>query len=496
MKGLQIFSGKRQSATVMSSKTEMNLTEGNIQKKMFIFAIPILISGWLQLSFNLADYIMCGQLIGNSAVASIGDTGSLISLMVDLAIGLGIGVNVSMGKAYGALDKEEGSRILGSGFLLALIVGLLLAVVGISSSRYLLQAMNTHANLIDNSDAYMKIYFAGFPFLLIYNFLSSGMRGMGDTQKPFIYLSVGGVLNVFLNWLFVSPLQMGVSGLAWATSISEAFSALLVIIDLARNRSGFASLSWSKLRLYPKSTKEILRIGIPAGIQGAMYDIANVIITFQINAFSDSVIAGDSAAAHVSSFIYVASDSFVEAGVAFVSANYGAKKVDNIRKSIRWSYFFAAMASLIMGWLVVIFRQPLLSMIINSNTVEEGIDPAQALATGELNIWICCSTHVFMALVDVIGQDNRGLGYSIMPTLVSLIGICVLRLVYIFGIYLQVPGLNQNIGYLYMVYPISWCITAICHFVSYLIVRKKAYRACLQQDQTTSGKTAEAEIQQ
>lgn len=460
----------------MSAKTEMTLTEGNIAKKMVLFALPLIVSGWLQLSFNLADYIVCGQFVSDKAVGAIGATGSLTSLLVDLFIGFAIGVNVVMGNAYGARNKEKGMRTIGSATLLALVSGIFLAIIGIVFARTFLTWMNTPESMIDMSVTYMSIIFAGLPFSLLYNFGASVMRGMGDSTKPFIFLTIGGVVNVGLNILFVVPIKMGVAGLALATIISEGLSAFLVYLSLFRNRFGFARFTFQNLHFYKDETKEILRIGVPAGIQGAMFDIANVLIQFNINSFGDEVISGDAAAGRISGYVYIAQNGFSQAAVAFISANVGAKNTKNIKKAFTWGVLFALIADVIFGSLEIILRHQLLGLIVSGD---------EALSTGELNILITITFHFTMCLVDVISSSERGLGYSTLPALVSFLGICCIRIIYIYTIF-PLPQFH-SMAYLYATYPISWTITAIGHLVCYAIISKKV---CTRLEQETSLRTA------
>jgi putative MATE family efflux protein len=448
----------------MSARTEIELTDGNIPKKMLAFAWPLIISGWLQLSFSLADFIVCGQFVDNNAVGAIGATGSVTSLIVDLFIGFGVGVDVVMGNAYGEKDKAKGNRIISSSLALALFSGLFLMVIGVTMSKTFLTWMDTPANLLDMANTYMMIYFGGLPFLLIYNFGAAAMRGMGDTTKPFIYLTIGGVMNVGLNLLFVIVFHWGVAGLAYATIITEGVSAALVVISLIRNRGGFAYMEVKNFRFYKDETSAILRIGLPAGIQNAMYDIANVLIQSKINSFGSNVVSGDSAAGRINGYIYVAMDAFAQAGVAFISANVGAKKVENIKTAFKWSLIYACIVDGILGAIYILLRRQLVSVIVSN---EESIE------TGELNILITISTHLLMACVDVLSSSERGLGHSMLPAITSFVGICVLRIIYVYTIF-NLPELH-TMTWLYAAYPISWGVTGIAHGVCYYFVSKKEF---------------------
>jgi putative MATE family efflux protein len=447
----------------------MNMTEGSIPKKMLSFAWPLIISGWLQLLFNVADLLACGQFVGNDAVGAIGATGSLINLVIDLFIGAAVGVNVVVGDAYGALDKGKAERAIGSGMLLSFAFSVFLCPFGIVMSRTFLTWMQTKSVILDMADTYIKIYFGGIPFLLIYNFGAAALRGMGDTKRPFIYLTIGGVLNVGLNYLFVIPFKMGVAGLALATIISEGISALLVLIALFANKKGFARLTFHNLQFYQKETREILRIGLPAGLQGMTYDIANVLIQANINLVGTNAAAnaGDGASGRINGFMYVAMDAFAQAGVAFISANRGARKGDRIKESAKWSLIYSCLCSAVMGLLEIALSHQLLGIILQ--------DDEEAIRYGQLNFYICGGTYITMALVDVFSSNQRGLGYSTTPMIVSIFGICVTRLIYIFTIlqFIQPADFYQRMALIYAVYPISWTITAIAQGIFYYRLDKK-----------------------
>jgi putative MATE family efflux protein len=465
--------------------TQIDMTNGSIPKKMLQFALPLLISGWLQLSFNLADYIVCGFFVGDVAVGAIGDTGSLIALITDLFIGFAVGVNVTMSNAYGANNIEKAKRTIGASALLALVCGLGLAVIGTTMAHTFLTWMKTSPNMIAMSTDYMFIYFLGVPFLLLYNFGSACLRGMGDSFRPFIYLTIGGVLNVVMNIVLVlPPFNMGVKGLALATIFSEAISAALVYVSLFKAR-GYAGLDWQHLRFFKAETREILRIGVPAGIQNAMFDIANVIIQSDINSFGDATVTGDAAASRINSYVYIGMDAFAQAGVAFVAANSGAKNIDGIKKSVRWAIFYSLAADAILAGLELIIRVPLLNLIIHEGQDVDYYN--QAMSVAQLNMYITMGSHLLMAMVDVFACLERGLGESLLPAIVSFVGICVVRLVYIYAFFGQAQF--HSMAYLYATYPISWVITALAHGICLLIIKKKKIKS-IQDSLATANVTA------
>jgi putative MATE family efflux protein len=453
---------------IIRKRPELVLTEGSIPKKMILFTLPILASGWLQFLFNVADLVVCGQFGSKNSVGAVSATTSLIYLIINLFLGLSVGANVVMGQAYGAKNTERGRRTIGSAMALALVSSLFLCVFGVSCSRYFLEWMDTPADIIDLSTVYMQIYFAGIPFMLVYNFGSALLRGMGDTRRPFYYLTISGAMNYGLNVLFVKVFQMDVAGVAWATFITQALAAIAVFITLIVNK-GFASMRWKDLHFYKDETKEILRVGLPAGIQSAMYSISNVIIQSSINSFGSYADTGNGAGVSIENFVGVGMDSFCQAGIAFVSANYGAKKTDRISKSVFWSFLFAAIAAGLLGGLAIILR----TYLIRIYTSDE-----QAIEVGTTRILILCGTYITFAVCDEIPGVERGLGYSTVPMIVSLIGICGLRLLYIFLIFQRIPEYH-TLNWLYYTYPISWVITGLAHIICYFVIKPKAFAKCL-----------------
>lgn len=455
----------------LSDKVDM--TGKNVLKNMALFALPLMLSSWLQLSFNLADYIICGFFVSDLAVGAIGATGAICALIVDMFIGLSVGVNVVISNAFGAKDREKAERTIGSSTLLALISGLALMLVGVLFSRKFLEWMGTSQNMIDMSTDYMMIYFIGAPFLLLYNFSSASLRGMGNSFKPFLYLAIGGIANVILNIVLVmKPFSLGVKGLAIATVFSEVVSSLLCYITLMKGKE-FAAFSFKRLRFYKIETIQVLKIGIPAGIQAMMFDLANVLIQSHINSFGDSTVTGDSAAQRLISFVYSGQDAFAQAGVAFVAANFGAKNEEGVKKSIRLSIIYCVVVDIVLSGIELLLRKPLLGLIIHQGADAEYYKEAMEIAM--LCMYINLGTHILMALVDCFACLERGLGESNLPALVSFIGICLVRIIYVFTLFM-LPELH-HMQYLYMAYPISWGITAIAHGVCLFFVRRKKLKA-------------------
>jgi putative MATE family efflux protein len=468
---------------VKNRSAQMDLTEGSIPKKMFAFSLPIVFSGILQLLYSAADLVVCSQ-FGHTAnaVGAISETQSLSYLIISLFLGFGIGANVTIGRAYGGKNKESGERTIGSTYALALSCSLVLLVIGVTCSKGLLTLLECPEDILELSTTYMTIYFIGIPFMIIYNFGASLLRGMGDTKRPFIYLTISGLINVGLNFLFVIVFKLDVAGVAITTVISEFISALLITLTLILDKRSFASLRFDHIRFYKEETIEMVKVGLPAGIQSSLFSISNVIIQKSLNSFqSSSIASGSGAASSIESFLNVAQDSFAQAGVAFISANYGAKKIDNIRKSVLWSTFYACLVSVVLGFIVYFLAEPLVKIYINTS---DGSDISKAINAGVQRLEIVSSTYIIFALVDTISNAERGLGYSTLSMIVSLIGIAGLRLLYIFTFF-NMPQFH-SLFWLYMTYPISWSITAAAHLFCYFMIRDKAFKKCLGETKISS----------
>jgi len=459
----------------MAIKAEMDMTTGNIFKKMFFYSLPLMLTGVFQLLYTAADLIIVGNFTDplSHAVGAISATTSLISLILNLVMGLAVGANVVVGRAYGAKNKRAGDRALHTSVALALVSGLSIMVVGLIIARPVLELMKTPSDIIDLSDQYLFIYFIGAPFLIIYNFGASIMRGIGDTKKPFYFLVVAGIVNVLLNLLFVVALNMSVAGVALATIISEAVSASLVVISLMRNK-GFAHLELRKIKFHKNEVKMIIQIGLPSGIQGALFSISNVIIQSAVNGFGASADTGNGAAGNLTGMLYVVMNSFSQAGMAFVAANFGAKNIPNIKRSIKYSIMYSVVTSYTLCLILYLVRYNILGWYTSDPVAIE-------IGAQKLQTFLYC--FFFFGFLNTIGFCERGLGYSMLPMFISLIGICGFRILYIYTFF-QIEEYH-TIFYLYLSYPLSWAITAIVTLIAYLFIRKEAFARVLE-DRTIS----------
>ena len=446
---------------LFSRRNGMDMTTGPFLKKLIVFSLPVILTGFLQLLYNAADLIVVGQFASSEAQGAIQSTSSLIHLIVNVSMGLSVGINVAAAKYIGAKDENNVSKVIHTAVLLALISGVLVGLVGFFQSKYFLQLMGSDPELIGLSEVYLKIYFIGTPLNLLYNFGAAALRAKGETQKPLLYLLISGAVNITLNVFFVVALGMDVDGVAIATISSQALSATLVVIELMRTR-GYCKLYLSKLKIDGKATLEIIKIGVPAGIQSSLFSISNVIIQSTINSFGKVVITGNGNAQSLESFLNIAVESIYQASVSFIGQNYGANKKENIIKVMKLTFFMVTVVCVVMAAVIIPLRRIFLSIY---NT-----DPA-IIKQGELRLLINGTTYFLFGWMQVFVSYMRGLSHGLLPVVVSVLGICVFRIIWIFVVF----PLSPTMLMVYVSYPISWIITSVAHFICYLIVRKKTY---------------------
>lgn len=443
------------------SRYEMDLAEGSIVSKMLIFTLPLMCSSLLQLLFNAADIVVVGRYAGDNALAAVGSNTALINLMTNLFVGLSVAVNVLVARYFGAGKEEDVEETVHSAVFLSLVSGLLLTIVGIVGARQILIWMQTPAGVLPLATTYLRIYFLGMTPMMFYNFGSAILRAVGDTKRPLYYLMIAGVINVILNMLFVIKFHMGVSGVAWATTISQIISAVLVLWCLIKEE-GMIQLKLKSIRLVPDKFKRILQIGIPAGVQGIVFSLSNVVIQSSVNLFGETVVAGNSAAANIEGFVYVAMNSFHQSALAFTGQNIGAGKKNRVIPITIAALAMVTITGLVTGNLAVLFGKPLLSIYTGSPEVIEA---------GLSRLRVISATYALCGIMDVMVGIFRGLGYSIFPMVVSMLGACGLRLLLI-GTVFRLP-VYHNVHMLYYTYPISWIVTILVYIVFYAIVGKK-----------------------
>ncbi len=448
----------------MAKHYELDMCSGSILKKMLIFTLPLMCSGVLQLLFNAADIVVVGRFAGDNSLAAVGSNSALINLLTNLFIGLSIGSNVLAARHYGANETSELSKTVHTSMLLSVFSGVLLTAVGIIFAEQLLVLMKTPANVLPLATVYLRIYFIGITALMIYNFGSALLRAVGDTRRPLFYLLIAGIINVVLNLIFVIVLKMDVAGVALATVISECVSALLVVRCLLRE-SGGIQLIPSELKFDVKKFLGILRVGLPAGFQGCLFSLSNVVIQSSVNLFGETIVAGNSAAANIEGFIYVSMNSFYQATLSFTSQNLGAGKYDRLNKILLRGQLCVFVTGALLGQLGLLFGEQLLGIYSKSPEVVEA---------GMIRMKIIFNTYFLCGMMDVMVGSLRGIGYSVMPMIVSLLGACGLRLLWISTVF-RIERFH-NIYTIYYSYPGSWLITLLAHIVCFLIVRRKVGR--------------------
>ncbi len=441
-----------------TNKYEMDMCNGPLFNKLIIFSIPLILSGMLQLLFNAADIVVVGRFAGETALAAVGSTSSLTNLLVNVFMGLSIGANVLVARFYGAGQKKELDEMIHTAIATSVIAGVFLIFVGFFLARPALALMGTPDDVIDQSVLYMRIYFAGMPVLMLYNFGSAVLRAIGDTKRPLYYLLFAGVINVVLNLIFVINLHMGVAGVALATVISQAISAILVIRCLILN-DGMVQLNLKKLRIVPDKLFKMIRIGVPAGLQGAMFSISNVLIQSSINSFGSIAMAGNTAALNIEGFIYTAMNALHQGAVSFTGQNFGAHKFKRIAKIALICEIMVVVVGILLSVVVLFFVEPLLGLYSPEPEV---------IHYGVLRLQIICSTYFLCGMMDVMVGILRGMGYAIAPMIISLTGVCALRVIWIYSVFAKFRTLEV----LYLSYPVTWLVTFLVQLIMFLIIYK------------------------
>ena len=446
---------------IKKKKYEMDMCSGSILGKLLLFSLPLMCSSILQLLFNAADIIVVGRFAGDNSLAAVGSTSSLINLLTNFFMGLSVGANVLVARYFGAKQNKDLKETVHTAMMLSIYSGLALTVIGFIGAPQILVWMQAPEDILPLSVMYLRIYFIGMTAMMLYNFGSAIMRAVGDTRRPLYYLAAAGVINVILNLFFVIVLRMDVAGVATATVISQCISAFLIVRCMI-NMKDSIHLELSALSINPDKFKRILQIGLPASVQGILFSFSNVIIQSSVNSFGAVTVAGNSAAANIEGFVYVSMNSFHQATISFVSQNVGAAKYERVNKIVYTAELCVLAVGVILGNLAVLFGRPLLSMYTSS---------AEVMDAGMRRVRVICSTYAFCGMMDVMVGALRGLGYSVMPMIVSLIGACGLRLIWIFTFFRMEPF--HTVTSLYMTYPVSWFITFMTHVICFVIVRRK-----------------------
>ncbi|MDY3031624.1 MAG: MATE family efflux transporter [Clostridia bacterium] len=444
----------------MKSKTyEMDMCSGPLLGKILMFALPLMMSSILQLLFNAADIIVVGRFVGHEALAAVGATGPLTNLLINVFIGFSVGTNVMVAQFMGAGNKKDVSEVVHTSVMFSIICGTALIFLGNFFAEPMLRLMGTPEDVIGGAALYMRVYFSGMPIIMLYNFGSAIFRAIGDTKRPLYYLTAAGIVNVILNVIFVTQLHMGVEGVAFATVLSQVLSAALVVRSLMKS-DGAYKLEIKKLRIHKRKLKYIVKIGLPAGMQGAVFSISNVLIQSSINLFGSVAMAGSTAAANIEGFVYMAMNAFHQTALSFTSQNYGSRNLDRIKR-IMWLCLACVVGTgLIMGVSAWAFGNTLLRIYSS--------DP-DVIASGMIRLAGICLPYFLCGIMDVMVGCLRGVGYSFVPMLVSVGGACGLRIVWIFTVF----RMYRTLPVLYASYPVTWGITGLCHFICFWIIFKK-----------------------
>ena len=445
----------------------MNMCEGALLKKLIIYALPLMATNVLQLLFNAADVAILAFFAGDDPVAAVGSTGALINLIVGLFVGLSVGANVLIAKSVGENNEKRARRVVGMSMLISVLIGVLLAVFGVCFANTFLTWMGCDQDVIGMATTYVQIYFMGMPIMLLYNFCASILRAVGDTVRPLIFLLIGGVVNVGLNILFITVLKKDVEGVAIATVVSQGVSAVLCILTLLRNE-GFAKLELRRIKIYPKELLMMTKIGLPAGIQGCLFSLSNVLIQSSINEFGKSVMTANSIAAQLDGFIYNSMNAVSLSALAFVSQNYGAKNFERIKKSILYALGVVTVVGVVVGGIVILIAPTICGIMAEKPIVAE---------LAFTRILIISSTYFTCGLMDVLSNSLRGLGRSTLSMILTLAGTCLFRVLYIYTIF---QWLSKDLTTLYMIYPVSWVVCICMFIVAYIFVMKKVAKELKQ----------------
>lgn len=442
------------------SDDKSKVLNGSIFLNLLYFTIPVILTGVLQLLYNAADIIVVGRVVGSQSLAAVGSTSSITHLFVNLFIGLSAGTSVCVARYIGEQDKESIEKTVHTSIMVAIIGGVFLAIVGIMLSRTVLEMMQTPADILDEASLYMKIIFLGMPANMVYNFGAAILRAEGNTKTPLIYLAISGLINVGLNIIFVVFFKMKADGVAWATIISQVISAALVILYLMKSSTN-CRFYIKKLKIHSKMLLGIIKIGVPAGLQGMIFSISNVLIQSSINTFGSVVVAGNSASGNLEGFAYTAMNATHQSMLTFVGQHIGAKKISRIKKVISLGCLQVFIIGVVSSGLLLLFARPLLSLYAPGKEA--------VINSGINRLIVIVSPYFLCGLMETIVGATRGMGESLKPMIVSILGVCGIRILWIFTIF----KIYQTPFSLYISYPISWLITALLQLIFCVNTYKK-----------------------
>ncbi len=440
---------------------QIDMVSGSIFPKLMKFSIPLMLSSVLQLLFNAADIVVVGHFAGDNSLAAVGSTTSLINFLVNTVLGISIGCNVIAANFMGCSDSKQVNATVHTSMFLSLICGILISVIGILFSRQILILMAAPEDVLPLSALYLRIYFCGSLPTVIYNFGSALLRAKGDTKRPLYILFASGILNVILNLIFVIKFNLDVAGVAWATVISQVLSAVCVLFILSTENDAFR-LNLRKIRADNVILAKILKIGIPAGLQGSLFSFSNMVIQSTVNSFGAVAVAGSSVSQSIEGFVYISMNSIAQGSLTFVSQNVGAKRLDRVKKVVVTSLASVCFTGLLVGFVCILFMNQLFACFTSS--------PQVIQKAGERFI-VIAATYFTCGIMDVMANSLRGMGWSLIPAVMTLIFVCGSRLVYLFTAF-KLPALYsfQNI---FLSYPISWVITFAMLLTAFIFVFNK-----------------------
>lgn len=447
----------------MAGKYEIDMCNGSLFPKIIRCALPLMATSLLQLLYNAVDIIVVGRYVGETALAAVGSTSSLINLIVNVFIGFSVGTSIVVAQNIGAKDNKKVSDACHTSVLFSILAGILLAVVGNIVCRPLLVLMGSPENVIDQATLYMKIYFLGMPAFMLTTYGSALMRTVGDTKRPLYYFSISGILNVVLNLIFVIQFNMGVAGVAVATIISQYVSAVFILMALTRT-DGHIKIYLNDLRIAKDSLISIIKKGLPVGFQSMIFSGSNVIIQSSVNSFGSAVMAGSSAAANIEGFLYAAQNTFSYVATSFAGQNFGAKNYKRIDQTLMICMSIVFVIGLTLSVLVSAFGNNLLNIYAPGN--------ADAIFYGMVRIRYVQLLYFLCGIMEVFVGTIRGIGSSVTPMITSILGVCGIRIMWIFTVFAH----NKTLETLFISYPISWAATSLILLIAYFIIRKKYFK--------------------
>ena len=454
----------------MRKSYEIDMCHGPLLSRILLFAVPLICSGVLQLLFNATDIIVVGRFVSSNAMAAVGSTSSLINLLVNFFIGISVGANVLVARFRGANDFDDAQQTVQTALITAVFGGFVLIAAGLLLARPMLVWMATPAEVLDQAVLYMRVYFIGMPATMLYNFGSAVLRAVGDTRRPLYFLTLAGVINVAGDLFFVIVLGMGVAGVAVATVLSQIVSATLIVLCLMRV-DGMCNVNLRRLRFYPDKFRRMMQVGLPAGLQSVIFNISNVLIQSSVNSFGATVVAGNTAASNIEGFVYTSMNALYQTSLSFTSQNLGAKQYHRIDQILVRCLALVLLIGLVLGNGAHLFGRTLLGIYSGE---------ADVIEYGMMRLGVVSVTYCLCGMMDVVAGSVRGLGYSILPMLVSLAGACVFRVIWIFTVFQW----QHTLFSLYVSYPISWALTISAHLVCYFAVRRRVFPRAPQQTET------------